>query len=456
MAKALRISPRRKMEKRNPSRRLLLVTALLGGVLVTTGVGFYVGRRAANTQPAPTVDLELPSVDWTGVDPAVRKAIDMGRTGVRQSPHSAPAWGRLGMILAAHNFATEANACFAQAEQLDPREARWPYYLGTELCANDPEVAIAKLQRAVELKDGRFNRARLRLGELLFRQGRLDEAEEQFRQVLRQNPESAQAHLNLARIAREQGNLQTSLKHLGRSMEGVYTRKASHLLAAEIQRRLGDQSAAALERRQAAKLPKDPDWPDPMFEEIMPLRVGKQARLGAAAQLISQGHYREAAALLQGIVHDYPDSDWAWLLLGRAFLGQNDLPAAVAPLRTAAKLAPASMEAHFYLGVVLLLQGKPQDAAACFRQATAIKPDFAEAHHNLAHCLLRQGDRTGAIEAFRAALNCKPNYVEAHLDLAEALAQEGKNADAVVHVRYAAQLNPSNPKAKKLLEQLGR
>ena len=29
-----------------------------------------------------------------------------------------------------------------------------------------------------------------------------------------------------------------------------------------------------------------------------------------------------------------------------------------------------------------------------------------------------------------------------------------KNADALVHVRYAAQLNPSNPKAKNLLEQL--
>ena len=102
------------------------------------------------------------------------------------------------------------------------------------------------------------------------------------------------------------------------------------------------------------------------------------------------------------------------------------------------------------------LAGKPGDAAACFRRATEIKPDFAEAHHNLAHCLLRQGDQTGAIEAFRAALSCKPNYAEAHLDLAEVLAKQGQSAEARVHLRYAADLNPADPRPKKLLEQMTR
>jgi tetratricopeptide (TPR) repeat protein len=400
------------------------------------------------------VDPQKLLLDLTGADPAVITAIEAARNAVRQSPRSASAWGQLGMILSAHTFPVEANTCFLQAEQFDPREPRWPYYQGTEMCLNEPEAAIAKLQRAAELFGSRFDGARLRLGELLLRQGRQDEAEDQFLRVLHQNSENARADLNLARIARERGDLQASLEHLNRSRGDFHTQKASHILLAEVHQRLGNETAASEERQQAAKLPKDADWPDPLVEEVTRLRTGKQVRLAAAAQLISQGRVREATAALQRIVQDYPDSDWAWLLFGRALLGQKNLTAAEPALRTAVKLAPASTEAHFYLGTVLLLQGSPQTAADCFRKATAIKPDFAEAHHNLAHCLLRQSDPAGAIEAFRAALSCKPDYAEAHLDLAGILAKQGRSAEALSHLRYAAELNPADPRPKKLLEQV--
>jgi tetratricopeptide (TPR) repeat protein len=455
MTKALRNSPRKKPGHRYRYQWLMLVLALFGGALLAAGLGVANWRRTRTTVDSVAA-TPPPSIDPTGVDPAVIAAIESARKAVRQSPRSASAWGQLGMILSAHNFASEANVCLVQAEALDPHDPRWPYYQGTELCLNEPTVAIPKLQRAAELCDSRFDGARLRLGELLLRQGRPDDAEEQFRRVLQQNPANARAHLNLARIARERGNFEIGLEHLQFAAADKYTRKAAHLLAAEIHQRLGNKVAANQERQLAIKLPKDPDWPDRWVEEVFRLRTGRQVRLAVAAQLITQGRFREAAESLRQMVKDYPDSDWAWLLFGRALLGQNDLVAAETPLRTAIQLAPASMEAHFYLGVVLLLQGNPQSAAACFREALAIKPDFAEAHHNLAHCLLRQGDRKAAIEAWQAALNCKPNYVEAHLDLAEALAQEGQSADALSHVRYAAQLNPSNQKAKNLLEQMQR
>jgi tetratricopeptide (TPR) repeat protein len=453
MAKTLGSSLRKKRTKQKGARRLYSVVALLGGVLLIAGFGIYVAHRAITNQARSVekLDAAIPSLDWTGADAAVADAVEAARTAVRRSPHSASAWGHLGMILGAHEFAPEANACFLRAEQLDPHEGCWPYYQAN---VNDPEVAIAKLQRAAALLTNHSEVARLRLGELLLRQGRLDEAEVQFRRVLQQHPGNALAHLNLARIDRERGDIQASLKHLTGSMDDLHTRKASHLLAAEVHQRLGDEIAASQERQLAAKLPKDPDWPDPLAEEVRRLRTGKQVRLAAAAQLIGQGHAQQAADLLRQIVQDYPDSDWAWLLLGRSFLAQKNPAGAEPALRKAIQLAPTSMEAHFYLGVALLLQEKPKAAAASFHQAATIQPDFPDAHHNLAHCLLRQGDRRGAIEAFRAALNCKPNHIAAHLDLAEVLVQEGRNAEAIAHARYAADLNPAEPRAKKLLEQM--
>jgi tetratricopeptide (TPR) repeat protein len=441
---------------RQRSRLWLVSFALLGAAVVAAGIGITMWRRLPVSAPPSSADrtVEPPSLEASDVDPAVMRAIQAARLAVVQSPHAAERWGRLAMIFKAHGFSSEANACFVQAEQLDPHEPRWSYHQAIELAERDPDMAIAKLQKAIESFDRSAEAPRLRLGELLLRQGRFDPAEQQFRQLLLEHPGQARAHLDVARLAVERGELQASLSHLHYAMADKRTQKASCILAAEVQQRLGNLAAAEQQRRRAAQLPEDPPWPDPYLDEIVRLRTGKQVGLARADRLLSQERFSDAIALLRDIVRDYPDSDWAWLLLGRAFLGRKELPAAEEALRKAASLASASIEVQFYLGVVLLLREDPRAAATYFRRATEIKPDFAEAHHNLGYCLLRQGDQTGAIEAFRRAVLCKPNYSDAHRDLGDMLAQKGQLAESLAHLRYALQLNPADPRAKKLLEQV--
>jgi tetratricopeptide (TPR) repeat protein len=434
----------------------LVYGVLLGAVVLTMWFGISMWRRLPSAGAVSSGDriLEPPSLEATDVDPAVMRAIRAARAAVIQSPHAAERWGRLGMILKAHGFSAEANTCFVQAGRLDPREPRWIYHQAVELAERDPETAIPRLQKAIQLCGGDPEAPRLRLGELLLRQGRFDEAEQQFGRLLARHTDHPRVHLDLARLALQRGDLQASLDHLRQSSTDKRTQKASSILAAEIHHRLGDSLAAEQDRHRAAQLPDDPPWPDPFIEEVVRLRIGKQVGLARADRLLSQNHFSEAIALLQGIVGDYPDSDWAWLLLGRAFLGRKELPAAEDALRKAAQLANRSIEVQFYLGVVLLLREDPRAAATCFRRATEIKPDFAEAHHNLGYCLLRQGDRTGALEAFRRAVLCKPNFGDAHRDLADVLAQKGELTESLVHLRYALQLNPADPQAKKLLQHV--
>jgi tetratricopeptide (TPR) repeat protein len=397
---------------------------------------------------------EPPSLTATEVDPMVMKAVQTARSAVLQSPRSAQAWGRLGMVLKAHQFNPEANACFVQAEQLDPQEPRWAYHQGIELAERDPDTAVTKLQQAVQLFGHNAEAPRLRLGELLFRQGRLDEAGEQFRLLLGENPDHPRAHLDLARLALERGDLQASLDHLRHAWSDKRTQKTACIVAAEVYQRLGNTAAAEQQRQRAAQLPDDPAWFDPSIDEIAHLRTGKQVRLAHADWLLSQGREGDAITLLQRTVRDYPDADWAWLLLGRAYLARKELPAAEEALRKAAMLKAASMEVQFYLGVVLLLRENPKAAEACFRKATEVKPDFAEAYYNLGYCMLRQGDRGAAIEAFRKATVCKPNYSDAHRDLGDLLAQRGQIGDALLQLGYAFQLNPADTQTKKLLQQV--
>src|SRR5207244_6695765 len=55
-----------------------------------------------------------PEVDVSGADPDVAEAVEAARSAVKWSPHSAAAWGRLGMVLRAHDFGREANAALAE------------------------------------------------------------------------------------------------------------------------------------------------------------------------------------------------------------------------------------------------------------------------------------------------------------------------------------------------------
>src|SRR5207244_3018451 len=120
---------------------------------------------------------------------------------------SASAWGHLGKVLAAHEFIVEGDICFRQAEQLDPSQPRWPYYQAITLSLGNPEAAIPKLQRTVELCDCEPDRPRLRLAELLVGQGRLDDAADQLRRLLQKNANHPRAHLGLARLASLRGDL---------------------------------------------------------------------------------------------------------------------------------------------------------------------------------------------------------------------------------------------------------
>src|SRR6266700_33282 len=123
-------------------RGLLIV---VGFVLAFSALGYgvYLWRR----EPAETAP---PTIDLSGADPGVVQAIEQARTEVRQQPRSAVAWGRLGTLLAVHDFADGATICFAQAVRLDPIEPRWPYFHAITLQKEDPSAALPLLHRAME------------------------------------------------------------------------------------------------------------------------------------------------------------------------------------------------------------------------------------------------------------------------------------------------------------------
>src|SRR5438552_6044569 len=103
------------------------------------------GAAAVWWWPRPA-SLALPEPDLAGTDRAVTAAIESAQAAVRRAPQSGDAWGRLGMVLAAHGFYPESITCFAEAQRLDPGELRWPYFQGVMLTLSERDAALIPLR----------------------------------------------------------------------------------------------------------------------------------------------------------------------------------------------------------------------------------------------------------------------------------------------------------------------
>jgi Tfp pilus assembly protein PilF len=267
-------------------------------------------------------------------------------------------------------------------------------------------------------------------------------------------PENPWAHLNLARIEGQRGNWQRMKLHLDQAARDQRTSKEAHLLAAQMQQRLGDEASAQKEHELAAKQPSYTHWPDFYLAELEGLKTGLQNLLVRANRLAGEKRLVEATALLQQIVKEYPESEAAWLLLGKVLARQQDLPASEHAFRIAVRLAPGSAEPHFNLGANLLLQKKYQAAVTALRKAIDIKPDCAQAHYRLAQCFLALEDEPGALENLRLTLRYKPDSFEAHVDLGELLAKQGRNAEALVHLLSATKVYRADARVQGLLQRV--
>jgi tetratricopeptide (TPR) repeat protein len=415
--------------------------------LVALAVVVAVGAAAAyRLRPTPSP----PAIELSGLDPEVADAIRTTRRGVEEHPRSAAAWGRLGMVLFAHDLHAESLPCLEQAERLDPSDVRWPYYQGLILLLREPSAGLAPLRRAAG-RGGRERAPCLRLAEALLAQDRPDEAEPLFRDVLETDPGHPRAELGLGQVAYRRGELRPSLAHLAAAATSPLARKAARATLAEVCERLGDSDRAEAERRQVAELPADRPWPDPLIQQVERLQTGLLNRLDTAATLFEQGRPDEAADLLGEVTRDHPESARGRLDLGRVLIRLGRLDEAEAELRAGLRLDPGAVNGHFLLGGVRVLRKDDVEAEACYRRVIGLKPTHFLAHYQLGQCRLRQSDEAGAAEAFRAALRARPNMTEAHVALAEVLLKQGRRDEARAHLEDALSLAPGHEKARQLL-----
>lgn len=392
-------------------RRWFLRGLALALVLAGAGGAWWHFRGRAPAHDPPTVDLSR-------ADPEVARAINESLDAVRAKPRDAAAWGKLGMLLRAHDYDTECATAFRVAAELDPNDYRWPYLEGLTRVLFEPGPGLERLRRAAELAPATRPEPRLRTGEILLERGDLDGAAGLAEGVLKADPASARAELLLARVAAARGDWPEALRHAAACDKDPAGRRAVALLRGEAFAARGERETADAEFRRAAELP-ELRWPDPLVAEVERMRVGADARIALARQMIDEGQVADAAELLAAEARRAPDDPKVALALGQVLIRAQDAPAARTVLEGFVARHPTSVDGWFHLGVALGVLGEFEKAAGAFRTVIKLKPDHALAHFNLGHCHRKLGDKPAAKAAYEEALRCRPDHQPSRQALAE-------------------------------------
>ena len=212
----------------------------------------------------------------------------------------------------------------------------------------------------------------LNVGTELQAEGRLDEAVEQYRQVLALTPDDALAHSNLGTALAAQGRLDEAVGHYEQAL---------------------------------ALTPGDAD---------------AHSNLGNA--LLSLGRTGEGVASLRRALDIDPGSAEAHAALGIALHDAGGLDDAVVHLRRAIDLGAVSADLHNRLGIVLGSQDRLDEAAVEFRRALDLEPGHVDARANLGTALQLQGRLDEAVAQFREALRIAPDHPDLQGRLDAALA----------------------------------
>jgi len=158
--------------------------------------------------------------------------------------------------------------------------------------------------------------------------------------------------------------------------------------------------------------------------------------------LIKENQFEEAELYSRKAIELKPEFVTAHFNLGAILQVLSRLDEAEASYKKAIELKPEYAEAYNNLSVTFKDLGKLEDAEASCKKALELKPKYAEAYNNLG-IILKKLDRLEEAEAScKKALELKPNYAEAYNNLGSALQQLNRSDEAEASYKKAVVLKP--------------
>jgi tetratricopeptide (TPR) repeat protein len=183
----------------------------------------------------------------------------------------AEAYGELGIVLLAADYAGAAEICYLDAFTLAPQDYRWAYYLGhAHRTLGDLVTAARYFNQSLQMAPD-YVPAHVWFGELTLAWGRPELSELAFTAALSYQPRSQAALFGLGRTKLAQRNLREAVGYLERALAVDPHVSGIRYPLALAYRGLGDIQAAQSHMRHRGDV--QPALPDPLMENVARLRT---------------------------------------------------------------------------------------------------------------------------------------------------------------------------------------
>jgi len=253
-------------------------------------------------------------------------------------------------------------------------------------------------------------------------QGKSAEAEKLFREAVENNPQYAQAFVNLGLVLASQSRFAEAAWALQSAVHVEPNNTKALASRAMVLTRLGQPAEAIADFRKVVEL--DSRSPDAHLN--LGIALADQFDLVGALK-----EFTRAAELAQ----DAPAPHYN---KGRALVDlQRNLEAKV-ELEAATRFDPNLAEAWYLLGIIAKQSGEVQKSIDLFGKVVALDPNNADALFMLGQALVRSGDRPKAVQCWRKVIQISPDHGEALYNLARLLAQTDPAEAKLLQDRFEA------------------
>ena len=155
----------------------------------------------------------------------------------------------------------------------------------------------------------------------------------------------------------------------------------------------------------------------------------------------------EAITCFQKAIQLNPNHVIAHYNLGIIFKEKKQIDEAINCFQKALKLNPNIFAAYYNLGIIFQEKKQLDDAIAYYHEALKLNPNLADLYFNLGTASQEKLKIDDAIFYYQKALKMNPNLLDAYCNLGTAFQEKGQIDDAIAYYRKAIQLNPALPDA---------
>jgi len=327
---------------------------------------------------------------------------------------------------------------FETLKQSAPWSANVRYYLGLSRQRQGRlEEAIEEYEESVRLAATNLP-ARNNLALLYDQSGNTARAEAHYRTALATDPNQTLIRYNLATLLQRSGRLDEAADQYRQAIARNPLLADAHLNLGETLAQMGDRPAAFVAYREALRIapgygPAHARYGTALAaagqrdEGILEMRRGLEldpgddrVRSDLAAALTDASQAEEAVVLLKESLTRWPDDARALYNAGNALRAVGRREEAVEAYRRSLAIAPGYGRAINNLGVTLTELGRNDDALTAFDQLVQLEPGSARAHNNRGVALRKLAREREARKEFESALRIDPGYAEPARHLREA------------------------------------